>query len=137
MYRSTFLTSALVGGEWSAFRPERFTPRKEPPVPTGWAPESVRNLWRREKSCTTGTRTRAVQLYRLSYPFNGNGLDFYLGLYLVRFSAGTPDTMIEIYRGSPQSLYAITKVLPPFRHYLVLPNPFQLILRYSSYHLAL
>jgi hypothetical protein len=25
MYRSTFLTSALVGGEWSASRPDRFT----------------------------------------------------------------------------------------------------------------
>jgi hypothetical protein len=28
-----FLTSALVGGEWSASRPGRFTPRKEPQVP--------------------------------------------------------------------------------------------------------
>jgi hypothetical protein len=26
MYRSIFLTSALVGGEWSASRPGRFTP---------------------------------------------------------------------------------------------------------------
>jgi hypothetical protein len=26
-----FLTSALVGGEWSASRPGRFTPGKEPP----------------------------------------------------------------------------------------------------------
>jgi hypothetical protein len=28
-----FLTSAIVGGEWSASRPFRFTPGKEPPVP--------------------------------------------------------------------------------------------------------
>jgi hypothetical protein len=28
-----FLTSVLVGGEWSASRPCRFTPEKEPPVP--------------------------------------------------------------------------------------------------------
>jgi hypothetical protein len=28
-----FLTSALVGGEWSASRLGRFTPGKEPPVP--------------------------------------------------------------------------------------------------------
>jgi hypothetical protein len=27
------LTSALVGGEWSASRPGRFTPGKELPVP--------------------------------------------------------------------------------------------------------
>jgi hypothetical protein len=27
-----FLTSALVGGEWSASRPGRFTPGKELPV---------------------------------------------------------------------------------------------------------
>jgi hypothetical protein len=28
-----FLTSAIAGGEWSASRPCRFTPGKEPPVP--------------------------------------------------------------------------------------------------------
>jgi hypothetical protein len=32
MYRSTFfLTSAVVGGEWSASRPARFTPRERTP----------------------------------------------------------------------------------------------------------
>jgi hypothetical protein len=30
-----FLTSALVGGEWSASLPGRFTPGKKPPVPIG------------------------------------------------------------------------------------------------------
>jgi hypothetical protein len=35
-YNSTHsLTSALGGGEWSASRPGRFTPRKEPLVPIG------------------------------------------------------------------------------------------------------
>jgi hypothetical protein len=37
-----FLTLALDGGEWSASRPDRFTPRKEPLVPigeeAGWGP---------------------------------------------------------------------------------------------------
>jgi hypothetical protein len=40
-----FLTSALVGGEWSASRPGRFTPGKKTPVPivyeVGWTPEPV------------------------------------------------------------------------------------------------
>jgi hypothetical protein len=48
-----FLTSALVG-EWSASRPGRFTPGKEPPVPigeeVGWTPEPIWTLWRRENS---------------------------------------------------------------------------------------
>jgi hypothetical protein len=28
-----FLTSALIGGEWSALRPFRFNPGKQPPLP--------------------------------------------------------------------------------------------------------
>jgi hypothetical protein len=35
VYLHVFLTSALVGAKWSASRPGHFTPRKEPPVPTG------------------------------------------------------------------------------------------------------
>jgi hypothetical protein len=31
MYNPYFFTSALAGGEWSASRPGRFTPGKEPP----------------------------------------------------------------------------------------------------------
>jgi hypothetical protein len=31
-----FLTSALVGGEWSASRPCHFTPGKEAPAPIGY-----------------------------------------------------------------------------------------------------
>jgi hypothetical protein len=49
-----FLTSALAGGEWSASRPGRFTPGKEPPVlirkEVGWTPEPVWTTWRRENT---------------------------------------------------------------------------------------
>jgi hypothetical protein len=59
------MISVLDGGERSALRPARFNPGKEPQVPIGyevrWAPEPVWTLWRREKSCTAGNRTRAVQ----------------------------------------------------------------------------
>jgi hypothetical protein len=45
--------------------PAALPPGKEPPVPigqeAGCAPEPVWTLWRREKSCTAGNRTRAVQ----------------------------------------------------------------------------
>jgi hypothetical protein len=40
-----FLTSTLVGSEWSAPSPGRFSPGKEPPVHIGqgdgWAPQPV------------------------------------------------------------------------------------------------
>jgi hypothetical protein len=40
-----FLTSTLVGGKWSALRPGRFTPGKDPTVPNGyeagWTSESI------------------------------------------------------------------------------------------------
>jgi hypothetical protein len=49
-----FLTSALVGGEWSASRPDSFTPGENPPVPigyeAGWAPEPVWTTWGGESS---------------------------------------------------------------------------------------
>jgi hypothetical protein len=56
-----FLTSALVGAEWSASRPFRFATR-EMARGTHWiggwvGPEAVRTPWRREKSCTAGNRT--------------------------------------------------------------------------------
>jgi hypothetical protein len=35
VYSHVFFTSALVGGEWSASRPDRFTCGEEPPVPIG------------------------------------------------------------------------------------------------------
>jgi hypothetical protein len=34
-YIHVFSTLALIGGEWSASRPSRFTPGKELPVPIG------------------------------------------------------------------------------------------------------
>jgi hypothetical protein len=43
-----FLTSALVGGEWSASRPGRFTPSTH--WEAGWAPEPVWKTWRRKNS---------------------------------------------------------------------------------------
>jgi hypothetical protein len=45
-----FLTSAAVGGGWSASCPGHFNPRELPMVPTEWeaewAPEPVLKLWR-------------------------------------------------------------------------------------------
>jgi hypothetical protein len=56
------LTFVVDGGEWSDSRPCHFTPGgKSPPVHIGWAPESVWVLWRREKSCSAGNLTQAVQ----------------------------------------------------------------------------
>jgi hypothetical protein len=49
-----FLTSTLVGGEWSASRPARFTPGEKAPgtnLIRGWvASEPVWATWRRENS---------------------------------------------------------------------------------------
>jgi hypothetical protein len=69
-----FVTSALEGCGWSAPRPGRFTPRKDP-VPivqeAGWAPGPV---WTCAKNLVpTGIRSpdrpaRNQSLYRLSYP---------------------------------------------------------------------
>jgi hypothetical protein len=48
------LTSALEGGEWSASRPDRFTPEGRKLLSiwqeVGWVPELIWTLWRREKS---------------------------------------------------------------------------------------
>jgi hypothetical protein len=73
-YSSTLsLTSALEVGEWSAPRPDRFTPGKDP-VPivqeAGWAPGPV---WAGAKNlASTGIRSpdrpaRSQSPYRLSY----------------------------------------------------------------------
>jgi hypothetical protein len=52
--RHIFLTSALVGGEWSASRPDRFTPGERAPSTHwtgGWVgTEPVWTTWRRENS---------------------------------------------------------------------------------------
>jgi len=53
IYLHVFLTSALDGCEWTASRPGRFIPGKEPPVSigyeVGWGPELVWTPWRKEK----------------------------------------------------------------------------------------
>ena len=89
MYSSTVSsTSELDGGGWSAPRPGRFTPGKDP-VPivqeAGWAPGPV---WTgAENLAATGIRSpdlpaRNETLYRLSYPgpFGTTGL----GVYIVK-----------------------------------------------------
>jgi len=70
------LTSALDGGEWSASRPGRFTPR-ERAADTHWigwvAPEPVWTRWRRGKfpasarTRTTGHSARITQVFVLSH----------------------------------------------------------------------
>jgi hypothetical protein len=54
VYIHIFLTSALIGGEWSDSRLGRFTPGKESLVPIvyedGWIPEPVWKTWRSENS---------------------------------------------------------------------------------------
>jgi hypothetical protein len=65
-----FLTSALVGDEWIASHPDRFTPWEKAPG-THWiggrrTPEPVWTLWRKEKSCSTGTR---IPTPHLSSPY--------------------------------------------------------------------
>jgi hypothetical protein len=55
VYIRAFLTSALVGGEWSASRPGSFTPVERAPGTQciwGWVGlETVWTTWRGEKSC--------------------------------------------------------------------------------------
>jgi hypothetical protein len=49
-----FFASALVGGQWSASGPSRFSSGKGPTVPigweVGWTPEPVWSIWRSENS---------------------------------------------------------------------------------------
>jgi hypothetical protein len=81
MYRSTFfLTSALVGGEWSASRRCRFTPGKEPRYPfyrrlggpqsRSGRYEEVKIFYpiRTRTPAPPGRPARSQSLYRLRYP---------------------------------------------------------------------
>jgi hypothetical protein len=73
-----FLTSALLGGEWSASRPGRFTAGKEPPVPTGeevgWTSEPAWTTWRKVLTLPglelrpLDPPARSQSPYRLRYP---------------------------------------------------------------------
>jgi hypothetical protein len=61
-----FITSALVGVEWSASRPGALPPGKELPntvgQEAGWVPDQVWTLWSKEKSLgPAGKQTPAVQ----------------------------------------------------------------------------
>jgi hypothetical protein len=61
-------TSELNGGQWLASRPDRFTPGERTPASTiketGWAPEPVSTLWKREKSLApTENRTIPWQIH--------------------------------------------------------------------------
>jgi hypothetical protein len=80
MYRSTFSTSALVGGEWSASRPFRFTPGERAPGTRsigGWVdPRAGLDDVEKRKFLTLpgpelrplGRPARSQSLHRLSYP---------------------------------------------------------------------
>jgi hypothetical protein len=63
---SSILTSTLDGGEWSASRPGRFTPRKEPPV-GGWVGRRA-GLRAVEKNLALPGIEPRPSLCRLSYP---------------------------------------------------------------------
>jgi hypothetical protein len=60
-----FFTSALVGGEWSASRPGRFTPEERiPPYPLDrvGGPQSRSGRYREEKNLAlAGNRNQAAQ----------------------------------------------------------------------------
>jgi hypothetical protein len=72
------LTSALVGGEWSASRPCRFTPGERTPathcIEAKWTPEPVWTTWRkflalpRLELRPLGRPARSRSLHRLRYP---------------------------------------------------------------------
>jgi hypothetical protein len=64
-------SSTILGLEWSASRPCRFTPGEwasDTHWIGGWvAPEPVWPLWRKEKVCSAGNRARAVQPVCMCY----------------------------------------------------------------------
>jgi hypothetical protein len=61
VYIHVFLTSALVGGEWSASRSCRFKPRERVAgtrwIGGWWAQEPVWSIWRRKNRDRIGIRT--------------------------------------------------------------------------------
>jgi hypothetical protein len=99
-----FLTSALVGGEWSASRPGRFTPRKSAPL-THWTggrvgPRSgLDDVEKRKFLPLPGLELRSLSrpnrsqsLYRLSYP------GFHVHMYYIHshnWSVGSKNELVE------------------------------------------
>jgi hypothetical protein len=82
-----FLTSALVGGEWSTSRPGRFTPGER--APGGWVDlrGGLDDLEKRKLFTLPGFELRPLcrpagsySLYRLSYP--GSSLVEYTHIYM-------------------------------------------------------
>jgi hypothetical protein len=74
MYIHSFLTSALVGCEWSLSRPHSFIPGKEPPVSTEYearrATEPVWTIWGSENSlpyCGSNSDPSGVQFVAIRY----------------------------------------------------------------------
>jgi hypothetical protein len=65
IYIQNFLTSALVGGEWSASHPGRFTP-EENPTGTHWIRGWVE--LRAGLDDVEKRKFRSQSLYRLGYP---------------------------------------------------------------------
>jgi hypothetical protein len=138
-----FLASALVGGEWSASRPCRFPPGKEPPVPilleVGWTPEPVWTIWRSENIYLTGTRTSAPpgrpassqSLYPLSYP--GSVMSSYQRIlhYLTMFSkCNASDLSRTVENYSVRKVRAFIKCeysLPTYKRWSPSQNEFYFI----------
>jgi hypothetical protein len=81
VYIHVFLTSELVGGEWSGSRPGHFTPGKEPPstdcIGCWVGPRAGLNAVEKRKSLPlpglefrpVGSPARSQSLYQLSYTY--------------------------------------------------------------------
>jgi hypothetical protein len=112
-----FLTSALVGGEWSASRPGRFTPEERSPLHPfdrrlAWAQNLSGRCGEEKNLAPTGTRTppprpSSHSLHRLSYP----------GSSIVTISTLRSRVYIALYTGIAVSIVVITvapqNVCPP------------------------
>jgi len=102
------MTAALEGGEWSAARPDGFTPAKDPgPIlqEAGWAPGPV---WTGGKSrphwdSIPNHPARSQSLYRLSYPAHVHG--FILGRNLELLLLSFPGRELSVTAGEVSNTY--------------------------------